>query len=161
MESLQIALQSAEEALSAWAQNMSRPEEHRIDICLDRSQFKQAHRALRQARWGYLAAITGLDLPPATGTDGSPGEGQIEVLYHFCQGPAVLTLRVTLPYSDAVIDTVCDLDPSATLYERELMELFGVTITGTPNTARLVLPDDWPDGVYPLRKSFTGLQNDR
>jgi NADH:ubiquinone oxidoreductase subunit C len=161
MENLQLALQTAETALSDWAQNITHPEEHRIDICLERAQFKLAHRALRQAGWGYLAAITGLDLPPLPEPDGSPAEGHVEVLYHFCQGPAVLTLRVRLPYSDAVIDTVCDLDPSATLYERELMELFGVTITGTPNTDRLVLPDDWPEGVYPLRKSFTGLQNDR
>jgi ech hydrogenase subunit E len=32
------------------------------------------------------------------------------------------------------------------------MEMFGVVVEGTPNTNRLFLPDDWPDGVYPLRK---------
>ena len=35
--------------------------------------------------------------------------------------------------------------------------MFGMTITGTPNTEKLLLPDDWPDGVYPLRKSFHGF----
>ena len=34
----------------------------------------------------------------------------------------------------------------------------GFVIEGTPVPDRLVLPDDWPDGVYPLRKSFTGLE---
>jgi Ni,Fe-hydrogenase III component G len=31
-------------------------------------------------------------------------------------------------------------------------------VLGTPNTDRLVLSDDWPKGVYPLRKDFTGLE---
>jgi NADH-quinone oxidoreductase subunit D len=30
--------------------------------------------------------------------------------------------------------------------------MFGVDVVGTPNPDRLFLPDDWPDGVYPLRK---------
>jgi NADH-quinone oxidoreductase subunit C len=25
---------------------------------------------------------------------------------------------------------------------------------GNPNLSRLILPDDFPDGVYPLRKDF-------
>jgi Ni,Fe-hydrogenase III component G len=31
-------------------------------------------------------------------------------------------------------------------------------VVGTPDPGKLLLPDDWPDGVYPLRKSFTGLE---
>ena len=81
----------------------------------------------------------------------------MEVLYQFCEGPAVTTLRVTVPYSKAVIPTVCGIIPSATLYEREIIEMFGITIEGTPNTDKLLLPDDWPDKVYPMRKEFTGF----
>ncbi len=36
--------------------------------------------------------------------------------------------------------------------------MFGITVEGTPVTDKLLLPDDWPDGVYPLRKSFTGFE---
>jgi len=50
------------------------------------------------------------------------------------------------------------LIPSATIYEREAIELFGFDLVNTPSTDRLVLPDSWPDGVYPMRKSFTSLQ---
>ena len=39
-------------------------------------------------------------------------------------------------------------------FERELSEMFGVTVVGIPNPERLYLPDDWPEGVYPLRKDF-------
>jgi Ni,Fe-hydrogenase III component G len=69
----------------------------------------------------------------------------------------VLTIRVAAPYSDPYLPTICDLIPAATLYEREFIEMFGVILEGTPSTDRLLLADDWPVGIYPLRKSFTGL----
>ena len=68
-----------------------------------------------------------------------------------------MSVRVRVPYSHAELDSICDLIRSATLYEREFIEMLGVTLRGTPSTARLLLSDDWPDGVYPLRKSFAGL----
>jgi Ni,Fe-hydrogenase III component G len=158
METRNDPLEIAENLLAPWAARMNRPEDNRLDVYLERENFKAAAQAVYRSSWGYLAAITGLDLPP-TAENGVEPEGHIEVLYHFCRNAAVLTLRIRLPYADPTIETVCDLSPSATLYERELMELFGVEISGTPNTDRLVLPDDWPDGVYPLRKSFAGLPN--
>jgi NADH-quinone oxidoreductase subunit D len=42
--------------------------------------------------------------------------------------------------------------PGASFHEREVADLFGVTFEGHPNPGRLVLPDDWPSGLYPLRK---------
>jgi Ni,Fe-hydrogenase III component G len=62
-----------------------------------------------------------------------------------------------VPYHDPRLPSICPLIPSATLYERELIEMFGFVIEDTPDPARLLLPDDWPDGVYPLRKAFEGL----
>jgi Ni,Fe-hydrogenase III component G len=62
---------------------------------------------------------------------------------------------VRVPKTDAVIPTVCGVIPSAGFFERELIEMFGVTVIGTPDPSRLFLPDDWPEGVYPLRKEFT------
>jgi Ni,Fe-hydrogenase III component G len=69
----------------------------------------------------------------------------------------VATLRVTVPYADPRVPSICPIVPTATLYERELQEMFGFVVEETPVPDRFVLPDDWPDGVYPLRKSFTGL----
>ncbi len=37
------------------------------------------------------------------------------------------------------------------------MDMFGFEFAGTPNTDRLLLSEDWPAGVFPLRKDFTGL----
>lgn len=130
----------------------------RVDAEVTVDTLLDAVKILTDARWGYLTAITGLDKPaPASAEGREPGENHLEVLYHFCEGPVVATLRVTIPYSHVVIPSICGIVPMATLYERELIEMFGITVEGTPNTDKLLLPDDWPAGVYPMRKEFTGF----
>lgn len=42
--------------------------------------------------------------------------------------------------------------PAANWFEREVMDLFGLVPEGHPNPARVALHDDWPDGVWALRK---------
>jgi NADH:ubiquinone oxidoreductase subunit C len=157
-------LQTAEDLLKPWTVETKRPDDRRLDVKLEAKDLLDAVKALVDARWGYLAAITGLDhpapKPPVVEGEPAPAptvEGNLEALYHFCFGAAIATLRVSVPYSNPQVPSVCGLIPSATLYERELMELFGFVCENTPNPSRLVLPDDWPDGVYPLRKSFTGF----
>jgi NADH:ubiquinone oxidoreductase subunit C len=141
-------LTKAESLLADWSKETSRPDGNRVDVVLAVDDLVTAVKTLIDDGWehGYLAAITGIDL----GVEA----GDIEVLYHFCSGPAILTLRARTPRDNAVVPTVCDLIPSASFYERELIEMLGVTVTGTPNTDRLFLPDEWPEGVYPLREDF-------
>ncbi|MBN1371125.1 MAG: NADH-quinone oxidoreductase subunit C [Anaerolineaceae bacterium] len=150
----QTALTQAQELLQQWTDSTAQPEAHRLDVKVSRENFKAAITAVKQAKWGYLAAITGLDVPAT-----EEAEGQVEGLYQFCEGAAVLTIRVAAPYSEPYLPSICDLIPVATLYEREFIEMFGVFLEGTPNTERLLLADDWPVGVYPLRKSFTGFDS--
>lgn len=152
------SLQDLETALGHMSERFIWQDEGRLDAYLRPEMLIQAVRLMIDSGWPYLSAITGLDSPPEK--DAAPegdNEGGINLLYHFCQGSSVLTLRTSLPYSRPVVPSVCDMIPYATLYERELIEMFGVTIEGTPSTQKLLLPDDWPDGVYPLRKAFKGL----
>jgi formate hydrogenlyase subunit 5 len=44
--------------------------------------------------------------------------------------------------------------PAAEWIEREIQDLLGIRFDGHPNPKRLILADDWPEGVYPLRKDF-------
>ncbi|MBX6762172.1 MAG: NADH-quinone oxidoreductase subunit C [Rubrobacteraceae bacterium] len=44
--------------------------------------------------------------------------------------------------------------PAADWPEREMKDLFGLTPSGHPHPERLVLPEGWPEGEHPLRKSF-------
>lgn len=43
---------------------------------------------------------------------------------------------------------------SANWYEREIQDMFGLSFQGHPDPRPLVLYDDWPQGVFPLRKDF-------
>ncbi len=107
-------------------------------------------KLLHDAKWGYLSAITGLDHIPSSVSSTDEREwahigedqeqtgfgygGSIEVLYHFCNAASVVTLRVQLPYHHAEVPSICAIIPSATLFERELIEMFGVNVVDTPNT---------------------------
>jgi Ni,Fe-hydrogenase III component G len=122
------------------------PEPDRIDLIVEPENLLACIKPLDEAHWGFLSAISGLD----PGAD----SGRLEVLYHFRNKAAVLTLRVSLPRDNPVIPSVCGLIPSVSLFERELMEMFGVVCDGTPDPRRLFISDDWPEGVFPLRKDY-------
>jgi Ni,Fe-hydrogenase III component G len=138
------ALEQAQQLLGGWVQRWNAPEDNRLDAQMTPNHLLAAAQALDEQNWGYLMAITGLD--------GGPEAGSMEALYHFCSGAAVLTLRVTIPREGAVVPSICTVFPYASVFERELIEMFGVEVVGTPDPSRLYLPDDWTDGVYPLRK---------
>jgi NADH:ubiquinone oxidoreductase subunit C len=156
-------LQEARTVLKPWTLSESLPENNRLDINIDPENIKKCVQALIDDKWGYIAAITALDRAEFETVEGKTekkaikGKGFMEVLYHFCSGPVVTTLRVPVQYDKARVDTICDIIPSATLYEREAAELLGITFTGTPSAEHLLLPDNWPAGIFPLRKTFTGL----
>jgi Ni,Fe-hydrogenase III component G len=133
--------QAAQELLTNWIIEARTPEANRFDIVLDRENLLAALAALVEARWGYFITVTGLD----------QGES-FELLYHLASGAAVLTLRVSLPRAEPTVNSITSVVPSAVVYERELKEMFGLTIIGLPELGHLFLPDSWPEGVYPLRK---------
>jgi membrane-bound hydrogenase subunit beta len=88
-----------------------------------------------------ISALTGLDM----------GE-KIGLMYHIRTNGAIVTIRTEVPKEKPRIPTITDLIPGAIFHEREAADLFGVVFEGHPNPARLVLPEDWPENLYPLRK---------
>jgi Ni,Fe-hydrogenase III component G len=137
-------LQAAEALLARWSAGLSAPRPNRRDVIIEAGELLDAVRALTEAHWGYLSAITGHDC-------GETADA-IELLYHFCSGALVVTLRVRIARISGVLPSVCPLIPVASVFEREIAEMFGVTFAGAPDTARLYLSEDWPEGVYPLLK---------
>ena len=80
--------------------------------------------------------------------------GEIEILYHFdfFQHPQVFTLRIHLKKHSLIVETLTGIIKGTEWIEREIAELFGVTFRNHPNPIHLLLPDDWPEGNYPLRR---------
>ena len=88
-----------------------------------------------------IVALTGLDMGKKIG-----------LMYHMCTNGVIVTIKTEIPKKNPKIATISDLIPGAQFHEREAADLFGVIFEGHPNPARLVLPDDWPENLYPLRK---------
>ena len=91
----------------------------------------------------FLSTISGVD----------NGE-TFEIVYHFSTPETDLNLRTEIPKAVPHVDSITPVIPGAILYERELQDMFGLVIDGIPDPRPLVLPDDWPDGQFPLRKDW-------
>ncbi|MGQ4915835.1 MAG: NADH-quinone oxidoreductase subunit C [Candidatus Asgardarchaeia archaeon] len=81
---------------------------------------------------------------------------EFELLYHIFIGEKKvnLNLRIKISRDSPKVPTITDIMPAANVYEREVHDLFGIVFEGHPHLERLILPEDWPDGVYPLRKDY-------
>jgi Ni,Fe-hydrogenase III component G len=82
----------------------------------------------------------------------------IEIIAHLGLSTSV-SVKTAVDKNSPTIISLCNLIPGAEFYEREIMDLMGVKFEGHPNPKRLVLPQDWPTDVHPLRKSFETRHN--
>lgn len=77
------------------------------------------------------------------------------LMYHLTDDKGMMfDLKTYAPKTNPVIKTIIDIFPGAVLYERELVDMFGVKVDGLPEGERYPLPDGWPEGQYPLRKDW-------
>ncbi len=86
---------------------------------------------------------SGVDMPKA-----------IEIIYHFSfdKGSLIISLRTTIAKPDLAIESITQIIKGAEWIEREIWELLGVNFKNHPNLKRLLMAEDWPEGVYPLRR---------
>lgn len=63
-----------------------------------------------------------------------------------------VTVRAEVDPATMEFPSVTPRVPACVWSEREVRDMFGLVPVGLPDKRRLVLPDDWPDGLYPLRK---------
>ena len=61
-------------------------------------------------------------------------------------------VRVQVPESDPVLDTIFDIYPGSEAMEREAFDLFGVIFSDHPDLTRILMPEDWEG--HPLRKDY-------
>jgi Ni,Fe-hydrogenase III large subunit len=64
-----------------------------------------------------------------------------------------VTIRTQVPKETPRIRTITDMLPGANFHEKEVADLFGVMFESHPNPGRLILSEDWPKDLFPLRKN--------
>jgi len=122
------------------------PRPRRIFILIDKKVSGKTIRYLtKKMGFSHVSTITGVDVGK-----------EIEVIYHLNRdGKIELSLKVRVAKDKPVLPTITDLIPGATLYEREVHDLLGVTFEGHPDLSPVILPEGWPPDVHPLRKEWT------
>jgi len=88
----------------------------------------------------------------ATGVD---SDDCFEVLYHYAYdetGCAVTLKAFIRDRENPAIESIAPFLPGAEWVEREIHDILGIDFKNHPDMRRLILSDDWPEGVYPLRK---------
>jgi len=124
------------------ARNIIVQRDRRFIVNIEKENLKKVmRRLLRMKNYTHLSTITALEV-----------DSKIELIYHVAFTDALISVKVQTSKDDPILPSIVDLVPGAALYEREIHDLFGVKFEGHPDLSPLLLPDDWPEGVYPLRK---------
>lgn len=63
-----------------------------------------------------------------------------------------ITIKALVPPDNPSYPSVTPFVPACVWYEREAYDMFGLVAEGLPDKRRLVLSDDWPNDLFPLRK---------
>ncbi len=91
----------------------------------------------------------------ATGID---SDDCFEIIYHYSydETGCVVNLKAFIrDRENPEIESIAPFLPAAEWIEREMHDLLGIEFKNHPDMRRLILADDWPEGVYPLRKDLS------
>jgi NADH-quinone oxidoreductase subunit C/D len=98
-----------------------------------------------------LYDLTAIDERNRSNRDGQP-PSDFTVVYHLLSFDrnSDVRLKIALDGESPSISTITDLWPMADWYEREMWDMFGISVDGHPHLRRILMPSTW-DG-HPLRK---------
>jgi Ni,Fe-hydrogenase III large subunit/Ni,Fe-hydrogenase III component G len=102
----------------------------------------------------YLFNTVRARLILSSATDKSPINGTYEVTYIFSldRDNLIVALKEIVDPADPRVPSLTNIIPGADWHEREMRDLMGIVPEGHPDPRRLVVSDDWPEDVFPLRK---------
>src|SRR6202050_1112862 len=117
-----------------------------LPLWIERDDIRPVCRTLQKAGYNFLMDVTCVDWYPS--------EPRFQVTYHILSHSLKKQIRliVRLDSTDAAVDSMTAVWPSANFYEREIFDLFGVHFGGHPNLTRIMMPTDWQG--HPLRKDY-------
>lgn len=88
-------------------------------------------------------------------TDERKQVGYFKIHYVFSdKDDAFIILKTNIDEKEPQFSSITHKIPAANWYEREIQDMFGLIPVGHPDPRRLVNFEDWPSGLYPLRKDF-------
>jgi Ni,Fe-hydrogenase III large subunit/Ni,Fe-hydrogenase III component G len=113
-----------------------------------REDLQDVVRYIRDELDGRFITSVGIDKREISGFY------EVNTIFGLDRDMTFLVLRTEVDPSDPQIDSITPIIPGANWAEREVRDMIGVQPVGHPDPRRLVLPDDWPEGVHPMRRDF-------
>jgi NADH-quinone oxidoreductase subunit C len=108
-----------------------------------------------------LMNLSGIDDNNAVKVKDEEGNEKVEgrtlsVYYHLhsMKLDHKIVLKVSVPIEKPEVESVESVWKCADWHEREAYDMFGIIFLNHPNLTRILMPYDWEDGSYPLRKDF-------
>lgn len=121
----------------------------------------EAYIAIRKESLPYIANFLhevrySTPLLSMFGTDERALDGTYKIysVFQIPRKPVFVILKVSLNDGDLEFPSITPLMYSGNLFEREMRDMFGFVPVGNYDTRRMVLHEDFPENIYPLRKDF-------
>ncbi len=132
--------------------------EDQITVTVDRNDLPEAVRMLYYDMGGWLSTMVPNDEREINGNyalyyvlsmEGGKMTPEDELPQ---EEKCWITVKTYIPANDPTFPSVTCKVPAAVWYEREAYDMFGLVAEGLPDPRRLVVSDDWPEGLFPLKK---------
>jgi NADH-quinone oxidoreductase subunit C/D len=124
-------------------------------VWVARDQLINVLQFLRSVPKPYvmLYDLSAVDERMRTHRNGLPA-ADFTVFYHLLsiERNSDVRIKVALAAHDLNVPTATGIWPNANWYEREVWDLYGITFTGHPHLARIMMPRTWQG--HPLRKDY-------
>ena len=137
---------------------VTRQADDQITVLVDRNDLPLAVKTLYYDIGGFISTMIPNDERQINGSFAlyyaisMEGSKMSEADDFAAEDKCFITVKTLIPGSDPTFPSVTPLVPACVWYEREAYDMFGLVAEGLPDKRRLVLSDDWPDGLHPLRK---------
>ena len=139
-QELNDKLQEIKGKLTAFAQ----PLDNRIHLSCEAEDAYDVNKFLFEDVPLRFVIATGIDCDDC-----------FEIIYHYAydQTGSMINLKTFIrDRKSPSIESISPFLPAAEWIEREIHDILGIEFTNHPDMRRLLLSDDWPEGVYPMRK---------
>ena len=125
----------------------SRQTADQITITVKLNALPEAVAYLYYQRGGWISVVVGNDERSINGTF-----GLYYVLSMEGEDKCYCVVHAEVPEERQKFPSVASQVPACGWGEREIRDMYGLQPIGLADERRLVLPDDWPEGLHPLRK---------
>ncbi len=145
MNSLEKVRKAIKEKFSSAVLGDESPVSTRLFIDIKPENVREISNEIISLGGRYLVGI---------GHDNIKRDGNIGMIHSFGfdNDDFIVLVRTAVPGDNPVLESITPDIPGAGWSEREYQDLLGMTFTGHPKPKRLILADDWPEGIYPMRK---------